>query len=269
MAKIYLSSTYADLVDERQAVYRTLRKLRHDVMAMEDYVATDERPLDKCLADVGDSDLYVGVFAWRYGYVPPDQTQSITELEFREAERLGKPCLLFLLADDAPWPRNRMDSDERAIEGLRAEIQRDHVISFFKTADELASQVGVAVANAWQPHGEETGQDLRRLTFLRDCLGRMTAELGKQIRFYQVSSGALLCVGIVILLTGLFVLGNGVFGLGGGFLGATTVFPMATMFTTRRKKVLLDGYADALTRNPPAREVVVAVERFLNSQIVG
>ena len=70
MAKIYLSATYNDLKAYRDAVYRILRMLRHDVIAMEDYVATDAYPLHKCLADVAGSDLYVGLVGWRYGYVP-------------------------------------------------------------------------------------------------------------------------------------------------------------------------------------------------------
>ena len=56
IAKIYLSSSYSDLKDHREAVYHTLRKMRHDVIAMEDYVATDERPLDNRLADVSGSE---------------------------------------------------------------------------------------------------------------------------------------------------------------------------------------------------------------------
>src|SRR5260221_14477177 len=44
MAQIYISSTFEDLKDYRDAVYKALRKLRHDVIAMEDYVATDKRP---------------------------------------------------------------------------------------------------------------------------------------------------------------------------------------------------------------------------------
>src|SRR5262245_34740793 len=68
--KIYLSSTYTDLLGCREAVYKVLRMMRHDVIAMEDYGATDRRPLDKCLDDVARTDLYLGIFAWRYGYVP-------------------------------------------------------------------------------------------------------------------------------------------------------------------------------------------------------
>ena len=67
--KIYVSSTYEDLREHRERVYRQLRSLRHDVIAMEDYVAADDRPLDKCLEDVRESQVYV-LFGWRYGYVP-------------------------------------------------------------------------------------------------------------------------------------------------------------------------------------------------------
>jgi Domain of unknown function (DUF4062) len=55
---------------------------------MEDHVATDERPVEKCLRDVAGCDVYVGIFAYRYGYVPKEENpegRSITELEYRKA----------------------------------------------------------------------------------------------------------------------------------------------------------------------------------------
>src|SRR2546421_6807074 len=113
VAKIYLSSTYSDLKACREAVYHALRQMRHDVIAMEDYVAADQRPLDKCLADVAKCDLYIGLFAWRYGYVPSKgnpERKSITELEYRKATKTGKCCLIFILAEDAPWPPTAMDA---------------------------------------------------------------------------------------------------------------------------------------------------------------
>jgi hypothetical protein len=71
MAKIYISSTYSDLVPYRKAVNDVLLQLGQHVIAMEQYVASDERPLSRCKADVESSDLYVGILAWRYGFIPP------------------------------------------------------------------------------------------------------------------------------------------------------------------------------------------------------
>ena len=67
MAKIYISSTFKDLEKYRGVVFKTLSKNDDKVIAMEEYVAQDDRPLQKCLEDVASCDIYVGMFAWRMG----------------------------------------------------------------------------------------------------------------------------------------------------------------------------------------------------------
>lgn len=148
MTKIYISSTYSDLVEHRQQVYDILRKMRYDVIAMEDYVATDKRPLDKCLADVASCDIYVGIFAWRYGHIPPGQERSITELEYRHAGESGLERLIFLLDEHVPWPRSKMEKGMggEKIKALRRELMTAHVVGFFKDPEELAGQVAASVA---------------------------------------------------------------------------------------------------------------------------
>jgi hypothetical protein len=156
MARIYVSSTYGDLKDHREQVYRALRQLDHDVVAMEDYVAADQRPVERCLADVATCDLYIGVFAHRYGYIPDQDNpegRSITELEYRHAQATGKPRLVFLLDPEAPWPATSMDAftgdgeGGKCMRALREELGRDRLVSFFAAAEELAQKVSVAVTN--------------------------------------------------------------------------------------------------------------------------
>jgi len=156
MARIYVSATYSDLKEHREKVYRVLRQLGHDAVAMEDYVATDQRPLARCLADVEACDLYVGIFAHRYGYIPEHnnpERRSITELEYRHAETLGIPRLIFLLDLTAPWLPSWIDAftgdgDQGArIRAFRDELGRERLVSFFANADELAQKASVAVTN--------------------------------------------------------------------------------------------------------------------------
>jgi len=95
--KVYISSTYEDLKEYRSIVYDTLRQWRKDVIAMEDYPAADKRPLQKCLEDVASSDIYVGIFALKYGYIPKEDNPdclSITELEYRKAKENDIPIIL-------------------------------------------------------------------------------------------------------------------------------------------------------------------------------
>ena len=154
MARIYLSATYSDLKACRDAVYRILRMLRHDVISMEDYVATDAYPLHKCLADVASSEVYVGLVGWRYGYIPDKdnpERKSITELEYRQAGESGLPRLLFLVDNAATWPDDFRDAKTGEVDNgqrialFRAELEQEKLVSYFRTADHLAGLVSVAV----------------------------------------------------------------------------------------------------------------------------
>lgn len=120
---------------------------------MEYCVAEDTRPLDRCLLDVRSCDVYVGIFAFRYGHVPRDGNpgqRSITELEYLCAAGAGKECLLFLLSEEAPWPRAKMDRDSAAIDRLRGTLRDSgRIVSWFTGKDNLARQVSEAITG-WE-----------------------------------------------------------------------------------------------------------------------
>ena len=105
--RIYISSTFEDLKGHREVLYTTLRTVDVDAKdSMEHAVARDERTVDACLKDVAACDIYIGIFAFRYGYVPRRDNpgeHSITEMEYCHAVACGKPCLIFL-AEAAGWP---------------------------------------------------------------------------------------------------------------------------------------------------------------------
>jgi tetratricopeptide (TPR) repeat protein len=154
VARIYLSSTYLDLKEHRKAVDDALRRLRHQVIGMEDYVASDERPVEMCLRDVSECDIYVGIFAWRFGFAPTELNpdgRSITELEYRKAMETDKHPLVFLLDEKAPWPRSFMEEvthsagDGARIRALRDELSLRHTVSFFDSPEDLAVKVTPAV----------------------------------------------------------------------------------------------------------------------------
>lgn len=184
MSKIYVSSTYSDLKNYREEVYHTLRQLRHDVIAMEDYVATDQRPLDKCLNDVTTCDIYVGIFAWRYGYIPDQdnpERRSITELEYRKAGEVGIPRLIFILKDDASWPTTLTDYKAgegdrgKRIETFRNELMKEKTVSFFENPDDLARLVSVAVQ-------DQIGRDKGSNTVLYDLQTKIQRLAADQMR---------------------------------------------------------------------------------------
>jgi hypothetical protein len=149
MTSVYISSTCRDLKEYRAAVAETLRRCDYNVDAMEKYPARDDRPKSACEADAAKCDLYVGIFAWRYGYVPPEDNpegKSITELEYLAAGQANKPRLIFLLDDDFPWPSSQRDAEQEAdggkrVRDLRNRLRNERWTAFFKSPDDLAKQV--------------------------------------------------------------------------------------------------------------------------------
>lgn len=150
MARVYVSSTFDDLKEHRAQVRHALQRMGHEDVAMERYGAADQRPVEKCLEDVAACDLYLGVFAWRYGFVPGGYDKSVTELEYRTAAGAGRDCLIFLIDEGADWPFNKIElAAVDRIKALREELMARHLVDFFEDESGLAALVSQAVGN-WE-----------------------------------------------------------------------------------------------------------------------
>jgi hypothetical protein len=97
MAKVYVSSTIADLKRERRAVMDWLVAAGHQ--PVHSYQPNSDAVRDSCLDDVDTSDLYVLIAGHRCGFQPPQDNPeglSITQLEFRRAGQSGIPRVALL-----------------------------------------------------------------------------------------------------------------------------------------------------------------------------
>jgi hypothetical protein len=97
LAKVYVSSTIADLTEERRAVLDWLRLARHQ--AVDSYLPDSDTVRDSCLEDVVKCDLYVLILGHRYGFRPLQDNPgelSITHMEFRRAGECGIPRVALL-----------------------------------------------------------------------------------------------------------------------------------------------------------------------------
>ncbi|MBP1910336.1 energy-coupling factor transporter ATP-binding protein EcfA2 [Methanolobus bombayensis] len=125
--------------------------MKHEDVVMEHFTAEDKRPLDKCLEAVASCDLYIGIFAWRYGYIPPGENRSITELEYRKAQDAGIECLIFLVDKKTPWSPENMDLDKpesmKKLASLKQELSEKHQRDTFSSIESLESKVATAVHN--------------------------------------------------------------------------------------------------------------------------
>jgi hypothetical protein len=193
---IYISSTFSDLEDHRTEVKASLEKGGYDVACMEKYPAFEERPLEKCLADVAATDGYVLLVAHRYGHRPregnPDH-KSITQLEYEQAICTNKRPLVFTIDDDHPWQRKWMDrgDDEAAVIAFRAAVEERHGVNWFTIPEQLASLVLAALASQEEPegrHAQATAGRTRR--WMPGCRRTGQRWRGTSWRFPECRTGA-------------------------------------------------------------------------------
>lgn len=183
MARVYVSSTFMDLKDHREAVRQAIRRLGHEDVAMEYYVAEDVRPVEKCLADVRSADLYIVIMAWRYGFIPPGDEKSITEQEYRAALEADVPCLAFVLSEDQPWLPKFIEHSAKVAE-FRTELMQERVTGLFTSKDDLARQVAEGIQQ-WERSGDAVSAGVdwdayRRAVVERYCHVRLSVIAGAQ-----------------------------------------------------------------------------------------
>lgn len=158
--RVFLSSTSRDLAQHRQAVIRRCSALGYAMVAMEEFGAQDGDASLVSVEAVRECDVFVGVYARRYGFVPDGADASVTEMEYDEAARLGKPRLLFVVdsgyVDHPLLEQHRDDTDPRAGAGLTrflARVGQERVWDVFTSPDHLAERVVFALSGwaGWTP----------------------------------------------------------------------------------------------------------------------
>jgi tetratricopeptide (TPR) repeat protein len=153
--KVFLSSTYYDLIDYRRAAHDALEQLGLHVIWMEAFGARPEESTKACLDEVAECDLFVGIYAHRYGYIPTGADISITEQEFDHAQKLGKPIFGFIVDENHPWPPKHIEHDKKAkLDAFLSKVKRQPV-EFFTTPDNLAHNIATSVGHYLSKHAPD------------------------------------------------------------------------------------------------------------------
>ena len=94
---VFISSTYEDLIPERRKVWELLSFYDVNIRGMERFGARKATPLETCLAEVEQSDIYIGIISFRLGSIEPNTGKSFTQLEYEKALDLNKDILIYLV----------------------------------------------------------------------------------------------------------------------------------------------------------------------------
>jgi hypothetical protein len=150
---VFLCSTYADLAEERERVLDAVRRLQLQHDSMEFFGARADLPIDTCLEEVRKSDVLVVVVGHMYGSLVPEAGISFSEAEYREGQRFGKPCLVYLRDDNAPVLPKHFERDPeklRLLDRWKETLSTRHTVAKFLDAQQLAVQVAADLGRTIQ-----------------------------------------------------------------------------------------------------------------------
>lgn len=147
--QVFVSSTYADLVQERQAVTSALLQLDAFPSGMELFPVADDDAWTLITRVIDDCEYYLLVIGVRYGSEDPIERLSFTEKEYDYATQKGKPVMAFLHGDPDSIPVGKTDKDSEAskkLQAFREKVQAAKHVKYWTSPEQLAGQVALSFA---------------------------------------------------------------------------------------------------------------------------
>jgi hypothetical protein len=135
---VFISSTFLDNEERRRLVEDAVVRAGMMPVGMEHFTASHRPTVEVCQKRARECDLYVGIVAHRYGWIPPGETRSITELEYDAAAKAHRPMFMFEIDRDV---RVKPDEDfdegedrwdkQRLLEAFRKKFAGDQLPTTF------------------------------------------------------------------------------------------------------------------------------------------
>lgn len=190
--QIFISSTFRDLIDERQAVLKAVLELDHMPAGMELFPAADDTAWQLIKDVIDSSDYYALIIGGRYGSLD-EEGIGYTEKEYDYAVSTKKPVIPLLHANPDALARDKTEVDPEAWEKLkkfRSKVEGKHTCVYWSTVHELKAQLIVGLTANFKRH-PATGwvradqvpseANIREVLSLRKKVSTLEAEI-KRIR---------------------------------------------------------------------------------------
>lgn len=192
-----ISSTALDLPEHRESAHRACLDAGVMPIGMEQLPARDATGIAASLELIDQADIYVGIYASRYGWVPAGRDISITEMEFdraveRKAQGKLREILVFTAHKDHAFTAADVEADKVAQERLRKFKERaagGRVRKEFKSAEELHRLVLHALNEfkSRQQRVTDAGTDARPAhTLIPNNLPRLQPFFGREAELAQI-----------------------------------------------------------------------------------
>jgi hypothetical protein len=188
--QVFVSSTYLDLREERQAVIQALLIAGCIPAGMELFPAGNDEKWRLIQRVIDECDYYVLVVGGKYGSINPATDLSYTQMEFEYAESINKPIMAFLHGKPGQLTGDQIELEKEPREKLnafRAKVEATRVVKYWTTSAELPGHVAMSLietrnnypAEGWiRANNAMTPEVRTELAELRARVAELTQEAG-------------------------------------------------------------------------------------------
>jgi hypothetical protein len=141
---VFVSSTFLDLAEHRHAIWDLLSTFDVNVRGMEAFGARTETSIETCLAEVEQSDVYIGLIGFRLGSIDESSGKSFTQCEYERARELNLKILIYLRDEDCTLRPKDMDLETMPRERLlsfKRKLLENHTVDKFDGSADLITKL--------------------------------------------------------------------------------------------------------------------------------
>lgn len=132
---IFISSTYQDLIEERQALLGVALENNLIPVGMEQFHAAPTSQWKVITQMIDECDFYLLVIGGRYGSIDEESGISFTEKEYNYAKTKGMPVLVLIKEPSAINENEKDIGDEKYVKMKKLDEFRERVKSDENTVD--------------------------------------------------------------------------------------------------------------------------------------
>jgi hypothetical protein len=146
--QVFVSSTYADLKDERRRVLQTLMEMDCIPAGMELFPAADEEQWAFIRRVIDDCDYYLLIVGGRYGSVTSEGiSYTEKEYDYAVAKSIKVVAILHSKPEDIPMGKSELDPQLRArLESFREKVSTGSLVRFWDRAEDLPGIVALSLS---------------------------------------------------------------------------------------------------------------------------
>lgn len=145
--QFFISSTYQDLIFERERAIKVILKHGHIPAGMELFQPGNEPSKEVIKKWIDESDAYILILGYRYGSIDSQSDLSFTHWEYSYAVESKKRLFCVLINDDDVTKQNKILSSNYSLvieqqhpqkyTEFRRQVASNHQCAFFSSLDEL------------------------------------------------------------------------------------------------------------------------------------